>query len=614
MKARISARAALALATASAIAIAGVIVAPAHAATKTTITLTESTPMNSLNPGTTDTNLVSNSDIAYLTSFGFTYHDQSGKLVANTDFGTYKIVKNTASDFRVQYTVNAGKVWSDGTPIDGVDLLLSHVLSSSKYNVAAGLGNPKKDSPVFNTGYDGVYDNGVVGDPVLSADHMSITVQYSSRIPDWDQYAPGPFPVHALELIAAGKKSLGSAAENAAAKALFLSDFQNKNATNLKAMAKVYNTGYNIDTVNSSTNPLLLVSNGNFIVQSCVSKQNCVLVENPKANSGPANTGITKIVYNYAITDAAAPQAMQNGELDVYQGQPTPDAVTQMKAIKGVSVAGGNTATYEHVDLRVGDGTDGKSYTGVFSDKTQGAAKAEQIRKAFLLAFPREDINTKLVKIVNDGSATMQSSWVFPADPTYGAFIAKNKSSDFSSGTQADRTKAALAIMKRLDPQILSHPLEVRMLYGTSQRRADEYALYKSEEAKAGFKITGTPDSAWSSHRSNSNYDATVYAWILNAPLQPGQCDLYKSTGGSNKSAYNDPAIDTLCNTLNATALSQTAVQQKWIAVERLVMAHAWTLPMFAWPAFTAYQSGLQNVKPAPYSPSLVWNFWQWHY
>ena len=613
MKARISARAALALATASAIAIAGVIVAPAHAATKTTVVLTESTPMTSLNAGTSDTNLVSNSDIAYLTGFGFTYHDQFGKLVQNPTFGSYKIVKNTASDFRVQYTVNPGRVWSDGTPIDAVDLLLSHVLASSKYVVAAGLGDPK-DSTAFNSFYNGVYDKGVVGDPVISADHMSLTVQYSSRIPDWDQYAPGPSAVHALELMAAGKKTLGSAAENAAAKALFLSDFQSKNTANLKAMAKVFNTAYNIQTVDANTNPLLLISNGNFIVQSCVAKQNCILVENPKANSGPANTGITKIVYNYAITDASSPQAMQNGELDVYQGQPTPDAVAQMKAIKGVSVAGGLTSTYEHVDLRVGDGSDGKSYTGVFSDKVQGAAKAQQIRKAFLLAFPREDINTKLVKIVNDSSEVMQSSWVYPSDSTYPAFVAKNKSSDYTSGTQAERTAAALAIMKRLDPKILSHPLEVRMLYGTSQRRADEFALYKAEEAKAGFKITGTPDASWSTHRANSNYDATVYAWILNAPLQPGSCGTFESVSGNNKSAWSDPAIDALCAQLKSVSLSQTAVQQKWIAVERLVMAHSWTLPMFVWPAFTAYQSGLQNVKPAPYSPSLVWNYWQWHY
>jgi len=613
MKARISARAALALATASAIAIAGVIVAPAHAATKTTVVLTESTPMTSLNAGTSDTNLVSNSDIAYLTGFGFTYHDQFGKLVQNPTFGSYKIVKNTASDFRVQYTVNPGRVWSDGTPIDAVDLLFSHVLASTKYVVAAGLGDPK-DATAFNSFYNGVYDKGVVGDPVISADHMSITVQYSSRIPDWDQYAPGPSAVHALELMAAGKKTLGSAAENAAAKALFLSDFQSKNTANLKAMAKVFNTAYNIQTVDANTNPLLLISNGNFIVQSCVAKQNCILVENPKANSGPANTGITKIVYNYAITDAASPQAMQNGELDVYQGQPTPDAVAQMKAIKGVSVAGGLTSTYEHVDLRVGDGSDGKSYTGVFSDKVQGAAKAQQIRKAFLLAFPREDINTKLVKIVNDGSDVMQSSWVYPSDSTYPAFVAKNKSSDYTSGTQAERTAAALAIMKRLDPKILSHPLEVRMLYGTSQRRADEFALYKAEEAKAGFKVTGTPNANWSTLRATSGYDATVYAWILNAPLQPGSCATFESVSGSNKSAWSDPAIDALCTQLKSVSLSQTAVQQKWIAVERLVMAHSWTLPMFVWPAFTAYQSGLQNVKPAPYSPSLVWNYWQWHY
>jgi peptide/nickel transport system substrate-binding protein len=613
MKARISARAALALASASAIAIAGVIVAPAHAATKTTVVLTESTPMNSLNAGTSDTNLVSNTDIAYLTGFGFTYHDQSGKLVQNPIFGSYKIVKNTATDFRVQYTVAPGRVWSDGTPIDGVDLLLSHVLSSSKYNIAAGLGDPAK-TPTFKSFYNGVYDKAVVGDPVLSADHMSITVQYSSRIPDWDQYAPGPSPVHALELLAAGKKSLGSAAENAAAKALFLSDFQNKNATNLKAMAKVWNNDYNIDTVNASTNPLYLISNGNFIVQSCVSKQNCVLVENPKANSGPENTGITKIVFNYAITDAAAPQALANGELDIYQGQVTPDIVTQIKAIKGVTIAGGTTATYEHVDLRVGDGTDGKSYTGVFSDQVQGAAKAAALRKAFLLAFPREDINNKLIRVINDNSAVMQSSWVFPADPTYSAFIAKNKSSDFASGTQADRTAAALAIMKHYDPQILSHPLEVRMLYGTSQRRADEFALYKAEEAKIGFKVTGTPDASWSLHRANSNYDATVYAWVLSAPLQPGSCVTFQSDSGSNKSAWNDPAIDAICNQLKSVALSQTAVQQKWIAVERLVMAHAWTAPMFAWPAVTAYQSGVQNVKPAPYSPTLLWNYWQWHF
>jgi hypothetical protein len=489
------------------------------------------------------------------------------------------------------------------------------VLSSTKYNIKAGLGNPSIPAQrLFNTAYAGVYDKGVVGDPVLSADHMSITVQYASRIPDWDQYAPGVFPVHALELLAAGKKTLGSAAENAAAKALFLSDFQTGNVANFKAMAKVYNTGYNTDTVDSSTNPLLLISNGNFIVQSCVSKQNCVLVENPKANSGPANSGITKIVFNYAITDAASPQAMANGELDAYQGQPTPDAVTQMKAIKGVSVAGGTTATYEHVDLRIGDGTDGKSYTGIFSDKIQGAAKAQALRKAFLLAFPRDDINNKLVKIVNDSSATMQSSWVFPADPTYGAFIAKNKSSDFSSGTQAERTAAALVIMKSIDPKILSHPLEVRVLYSTSPRRADEFALYKAEEAKVGFKITGTPNSNWSLQTGFSNFDATIFGWVLTAPLQPNQCNLYQSNGSSNKYGWKDSAIDAICDQLNSSSLSPTAVQQKWIAVERLVMAHAWTLPMFAWPAFTAYQSGLQNLKPAPYAPTLLWNYWEWHY
>jgi len=80
--------------------------------------------------------------------------------------------------------VNPGRVWSDGTSIDGVDLLLSHVLSSDAYSIAAGLGDPKSKTnpPAFNgLGYSGVYSNNIVGEPTLSADHMSVTLRYKSN-------------------------------------------------------------------------------------------------------------------------------------------------------------------------------------------------------------------------------------------------------------------------------------------------------------------------------------------------------------------------------------------------------------------------------------------------
>ena len=70
---------------------------------------------------------------ASLTGMGFNYYNEKKELVKNTIFGSYKIVKNTPTDFRVQYTVNPCRVWSDVTPITGVDLLLSHVLGSDVF-------------------------------------------------------------------------------------------------------------------------------------------------------------------------------------------------------------------------------------------------------------------------------------------------------------------------------------------------------------------------------------------------------------------------------------------------------------------------------------------------
>ena len=100
--------------------------APASAAKRSTVVLVTSNQLTGLNPAVVNMNLTFNSEVNYMQGFGFNYYDNSPKLVDNKIFGSYKIVSQ--KPFRVQYTVNKGKVWSDGTPITGVDLLLSHVV------------------------------------------------------------------------------------------------------------------------------------------------------------------------------------------------------------------------------------------------------------------------------------------------------------------------------------------------------------------------------------------------------------------------------------------------------------------------------------------------------
>ena len=616
MKARISARTVLALASASAIAVTGVIVAPAHAATKTTVVMTEPTPINSLNYSVNNMNLASNEDLTYPTGFGFYYADNQKNVVPNTKFGSWKIVKNGATDFEVAYTINPGQVWDDGAPITGVDLLLSHVVSSGAYSKAAGLGDPQSSagSSFDSGGYGGVYDDHVVGNPTLSADKMTLTVKYDSRIPDWQLYAPGVSPVHALELLAAGKKTLPSVAEANAATDKFLSDFTSKNTASLKAMGAIWSKSYNISTVNSSTNPLLLVGNGDFRIDTCVDQVSCTLVLDTKTNgtSGPKTTGIDKIVFRYDIADTSAPQALGNKEVDLYQGQPTADAVTQLKAVKGINILAAPLSTYEQMSMRVGSGTGGV-YTGPFAGES---AKAIATRQAFLLALPREDMVAKLITPVQANAVVLNSRFVTPdSTAAYANQIKGNGSNFYSDGTQADRVAHAIRLMKQYyGADFLKKPITVHTLFRNNARRTAEFQLYQAAEAAIGFNMVGPGRADWSAHTSDDAYDVNFYAWGNGLPVQVGDCPQVQTTGGNNHYGWSNATIDAACKALGAASMTEAQRNAKWIQVERAMHAEGYTIGLFQWPGVTAVNSDLKGVKPSAITPNLVWNYWEWTY
>lgn len=608
---------ALALGGASAFA------APANAA-KTSVTIVASNALTSFNPSQPGTNLVSNSDVAYLQGMGFNYYDSNMNLVKNTTFGSYSIVSKAGCGQAVKYTVRAGRVWSDGTPIDGVDLLLSHVLNSDAYSKAAKLGDPAdtNTTPAFDSiGYGGVYGNNVVGTPTLSSDHMSVTVCYKAFQPDWEILGPGPSPVHTLVHLAAGKTSLQSLTANKAAKATFLNAFLTKNTAKLKAYGAKWSTVYDIKGVTASTSKLLFVGNGGYTVTSAVADQYVTLSRNAKYNSGPAlQPGITKITYKF-MAEAAATQALANGEVDVYQGQPTTDSVAQLKAMSGVTVLGGTNSCFEHVDLRVGDSQFSEdSYTGPFamSISTAKDAKARDLRNAFLLAYPRQAIVDTLVKPVNPSAVVVNSSFLLPGQTGYSTVVAGSGVSKFTIGTQSQRTAKALALVQEWYPSagVGSDTLTIKMLWGalSNSRRAAEFALAKAEMNKIGINLTNPAyTGGWSGHLDNNEFDAMFFAWCPSSASQTGTNANFRSDGGNNSLGYASDAMDAVLNKLE-TKLSASTLTATYLAAEKILIKDAVTLPIFAHPAVTAHNSALKGVRPAPLTPNLVWNYWQWRY
>ena len=131
--------------------------------------------------------------------------------------------------------------------------------------------------------------------------------------------------------------------------------------------------------------------------------------------------------------------------------------------------------------------------------------------------------------------------------------------------------------------------------------------------AKAGFKVDAVPTTGWSTKLDNTEWDAEFYAWCPSSVTQTGTNANFLSDGGNNHMGWKINALDTVLRSLEKVQ-SDAAVNRTIIQAERIISDQALTLAIFQHPAVTAFNSTLKGIKPAPLTPNLVWNFWEWTY
>jgi peptide/nickel transport system substrate-binding protein len=595
-------------------------IAPAQAATKSTVTLLSTADITSLNSSTADGNTSYNALSGSLTGMGFTYYNSDAKLVMNTTFGSMKVVKQAPKDFQIQYTVAKGQTWSDGTPIDAVDLLLTHVVASDAYSKSAGLGDPAGEGkPVFDSvSYGGTYGTNVVGLPTVSADKMSLTVKFGKPLPDWELLAPGPSPVHALSLMADKKTGLQSASVNAAAKAKFLKAFTTKNTAQLKAMGAVWSTGYNVTKVDKTTNPLLLISNGGFIISKFTFGDSMVLVRNPKYKSGPAmatKNPINTVVIKVIKDNTASVQALRNGDIDIYYNTlPSGNDKISLSAMPNVTTLTKTGGNYSHMHIRV-DAKQGltDTYSGIFAGN---GTRAKDLRKALLLATPRDQAVDVLIKPVKTDATPLDTQFAFQGTPEYNT-LTKSSGVAIYSKPQAERTAEALALVKKYYPEASeSNPLaKFKFLHYNTTIRNNIAKLFAAEWKKAGFDVEDVAlTDTFFDDISYAKYDVTMYGFGLNSISQSNGTEIFKSDGGNNNWGWNDSALDALMTSLQSDILTPAQVTAKRLAADKIIMSNYWGFALYANPTITAFNKALKNVKPAPVGNNITWNYFEWSY
>ena len=672
----------LALVSASVLGVTGISLAPANAsASNKTVIVQESNALSGLNTAVNGKNLLTNSNVLSPTGAGFYYFNNKAQLVRNTAFGTYKITKNTCTApatssaavldaqfgcFKVTYTIKKGLKYSDGTLITAQDLLLSHAISSSDYSIKAGLGDPASEtgSKFDSAGYGGAYDEHTRAESFdLSDDNFSLTISYDAFMPDWAVFGPGPGAVHALVGLAKGKKVLQTTRINASYKSLFEDayygamatlpptsdeDYQDEldartdARTLMQRMAYKWSNSWNITTVSSATNPLLLVSNGPFMLETCTSSA-CTLKKNPYASLGgsPKVTGnLEHLIFKFTsgtLDDTAVAQAIKAGTVDMYSGAATSSFWSIASAAPGVTTNKGVVLTYEHLDLRSGDsqfplGSNGTynitisgqtvncdaPYDGPFLGNSQ---KAKDLRKAYMLIVPRQTIaNTYVGKVFDPAftgtSPTLDSLLAVTSEGDYAKVVAGSSAyvADFKKD-QATRVALALALVKKYYPSAGpgSNSITVRHLTSSRPMRVDNAGVITTEAAKAGIKVEHTVRSTWSAELDCNYFDSAEFAWVMTGLSQTRSNANYESDGSNNSAGWNDPTLDTLFSQFEKEQTATSLITTK-INAEKQLWSNYYSLPMFQWPGAAAWSSDIKNVLPNPLAPEVTWNPWALSY
>ena len=556
----------------------------------------------SANSSTSNGNASANANILYMANSGFNYYDAESTLIKNTQFGSYELV--SSDPLTVKYTVNSGVKWSDGAAVDASDMLLSWVANSCLLNNVEATfdeetgeitNQDELDAGVF---FDSASCGGDLGQvtqtPVISDGGRSVTLVYDSQIVDWELLFGIGVSAHVTTQVAFPDEEL----TDEAAKQKLIDAINNKDLAVLAPISKAWSTAYDMTDYPENTD--LLVSNGAYVISGLVQDQSVTLTANPEYSWGPSPK-VETITVRIISEPLAAVQALANGEVDLISPQATADILDALKEYEDfIEVVGGGEAVYEHIDLTFDN-------AGPFDPATYDgdAAVALKVRQAFLKAIPRDKIVNDLIKPINPSAEVMNSFTQLPGYPWYDEMVAANGSAEYAYDPEG-----ALALLEEAG---VSTPVDVKLLFSsTNPRRGLQYVLIKEAAAEAGFNVVDGSSPTWSADLGSGTYDAALFAWVSTSTSVSGSQGIFGTGAGNNLTGYGNTEVDALYKSLS-TEFDPEVQKTLLIQIETLLWADAYGTTVFQHPGVTAYNKNkLSGVVPAPLSPNMFWNFWEW--
>ena len=498
----------------------------------------------------------------------FWYFGTDGSIIPNEDFGTYE--KTSDDPLTVKYTISDDAKWSDGTPVTAGDFIF-HWAANNDTVKAEGSETPLFDSISFEQG------KYIPEAPEGEADGKEFTVTYPEPYADWEILISTALPAHIVA------KEAGMSFEELVTAA------KEKDVEALTPAAEFWNDGWDFSP-GELPDASLVPSMGPYKFKDggWQAGQSITLEANPEYWGTPPAT--KELVLRFADPKTHV-QALQNGDLDVIEPQATVDTLQQLEGLgDDVNVQTGDQLTWEHVDYNRGEGS-------VFAD-------SPELREAFALCLPRQQIVDNLIKPIYADAQVMNLREVFPFQDKYQEVV------DAAYPKEMDQPNIDKA--KELVEQSGVSKPTVRLGYQAgNQRRTETVALIKSSCDQAGFDVQDANSPVFFKEvMPAGDYDAALYAWAGSGQKASG-ANIYQSDGAQNQQSYNNPEVDAAWDKL-ATSLDENEQLEQVKTIEKLLWEDFQAIPLYAHPGLVGHKADVANVRDTAAQSGALWNVEQW--
>lgn len=522
----------------------------------------------SYNGGQSNTNTTYNSAVADRMFSSFWYFGTDGSIIPDKDFGTYE--KTSDDPLTVKYTISDDAKWSDGTPVTAGDFIV-HWAANNDTIKAEGAETPLFDSVSFEQG------KYIPEAPEGEADGKEFTVTYPEPYADWEILISTALPAHIVA------KEAGMSFEELVTAA------KEKDVEALTPAAEFWNDGWDFSP-GELPDASLVPSMGPYKFKDggWQAGQSITLEANPEYWSTPAAT--KELVLRFADPKTHV-QALQNGDLDVIEPQATVDTLQQLEGLgDDVNVQTGNQLTWEHVDFNRGEGS-------VFAD-------SPELREAFALCLPRQQIVDNLIKPIYADAQVMNAREVFPFQENYQEVV------DAAFPEEMDQPNIEKA-KELVEKSGVSKPT-VRLGYQAgNQRRTETVALIKSSCDQAGFDVQDANSPVFFKEvMPAGDYDAALFAWAGSGQKASG-ANIYQSDGAQNQQSYSNPEVDAAWDKL-ATSLDEDEQLEQVKIIEKLLWEDFQAIPLYAHPGLVGHKADVANVRDTAAQSGALWNVEQW--